>query len=288
MSTLSDWIPFEEKYCLFLGAGFSKCAANLPTARELFDFNLTNIGSVEEKRIIRLKKIKDSWDKSNPQDNIEEFISHLLEASDSQKKLIIWYIGRRLADPFIIEDYENHRRVIKIDEDLKFEIEGVKKARQLLNHFISPSLEGIITTNYDLLVEYTLGSKAFHYGKKMQKLYGAGPNSKYPFFKATFLTGSLPLLKLHGSISLTDMGYCTDGRGGITGKSLIVPPTHNKKVFKFVEDEWKIAKKVLNNSATLIIFGFAFNEYDTELLQLLKKLYTISKKDHINQYKFHN
>ena len=38
-------------YCLFLGAGFSKWAVDLPLVNELFDFNVNTFNQADEKRI---------------------------------------------------------------------------------------------------------------------------------------------------------------------------------------------------------------------------------------------
>jgi len=277
---ITESISSEDSYCLFIGAGFSKWAINLPLATELFDYNIQIWGTREAKKIEDLKRTKNKWDEENPSGNPEEFIRLMIESSEKNKKLVTWYIGRRLAEPFIVESSDlnyfgrayRQRRVMMIDDPRRLKIEGILKAKNFIDSLLSPSLEGIITTNYDLLIEYTLGTKRFNYGQKMQELHGQwavqirrwrdGP---------VILKGDLSLIKLHGSLSLTEKGYCTDGRGGITGRSIIVPPTQNKKIMDFVSLEWKNARKILKRSSTIIFFGFAFNQYDLEILKLLKK-----------------
>lgn len=273
MTTLADWTPLDSKYCLFFGAGFSKWAANLPTAVELFDFNIEPWGPREEKRLEDIKKIKISWDIENPNGNPEEFIRELIESGPKESKLVHWYICRRLADPFIRVDHyrgRSERHVLMIDEYRKYEIQGVKEAQRFIEPLLSVSLEGIITTNYDLLIEYALGTKRFNYGRRGSILHGRGAYPVSTWRGPVMLEGPLPLIKLHGSISLTEEGYCTDGRGGITGKAIIIPPTQNKKIMGFVTQEWKYAEEILDKSRTIIFFGFAFNEYDQSILSLLR------------------
>jgi len=288
MSTLAEWISPEKKYCLFIGAGFSKWAINLPTAAELFDYDIKLWGSRETKKLEELKKIKDAWDRENPSGNPEEFIRLMIESSKKEKQLVTWYIARRLADPFIAESsimttyygrkYQQ-RRVMMFDDTRRLKIAGIIKAKNFINSLLGPPLQGIITTNYDLLVEYALGTKGFNYGKKMEMLYGqwAMPIRRLRD-GPVFLKGDLPLIKLHGSISKTEKGYCTDGRGGITGRALIIPPTQNKEIMNFVSLEWRNAENILKNSSTIIFFGFAFNQYDLNILDLLKKTESWIKK----------
>jgi hypothetical protein len=277
---ISDLISPEDRYCLFIGAGFSKWAINLPTATELFDYQIQLWGVKEIKKFDQLKKLKESWDKNNPSGTAEEFIRFMIESSEENKKIVTWYIGRRLAEPFIVESSDLHysgkayrqRRVMMFDDPRKLKNPGVQKAKKFIDSCLGPSLEGIITTNYDLLIEYSLGTKGFNYGQKMQELYGnwAMPIRRLKEWPVT-LKGDLPLIKLHGSLSLTEKGYCTDGRGGITGKLIIIPPTQNKKIMAIVSSEWNHAEKILEHSYCLIFFGFAFNQYDLEILNLLKR-----------------
>jgi hypothetical protein len=50
-------------YSMFLGAGFSKWAVNLPLMKELFDFKIHIFNHTDEKRIEVVKMIKDHWAK---------------------------------------------------------------------------------------------------------------------------------------------------------------------------------------------------------------------------------
>jgi hypothetical protein len=281
MTTLVDWVSLGSKYCLFFGAGFSKWAANLPTAAELFDFNIEPWGLREGKRLEDIKKIKDLWDIENPNGNPEEFIRELIESGSEESKLIHWYICRRLADPFIWVDHYtsgSKRHVLMIDEYRKYDIQGVKEAQRFIEPLLNASLEGIITTNYDLLIEYALGTKRFNYGRRGSVLHGRGAYPVSTWLNPVILKGSLPLIKLHGSISLTDEGYCTDGRGGITGEAMIIPPTQNKEVMDFVTQEWEYAGEILAKFQTIVFFGFAFNKYDQSILSLFERTGKRTKK----------
>lgn len=55
----------SRMYCLFLGAGFSKWAVNLPLVNELFDFNVNTFNQADERRIEAAKLLKFHWDKEH-------------------------------------------------------------------------------------------------------------------------------------------------------------------------------------------------------------------------------
>lgn len=273
-TTLTDFCNREEKYSLLLGAGFSKWALGLPIVSELFDFKIRIWGVREKKRLDEIMKLKESWDSTNLDRNPEEFITYAYEGSEKDKFLITWYITRRLSDPFICEEngiFYSRRHILMIDEYRKNKIPGLIKAKKFFNFHMSPMLAGIITTNYDLVIEYSLGSKGFNYGQKDQILQGRGPYPVSQWKNPVMLKGDLPVAKLHGSISWTDKGYHTDGRGGLTGKALIVPPTQNKSEIDFFDKSWNLAKEILENSSKIIAFGFSFNQNDKKVLDLLSE-----------------
>ena len=85
------------------------------------------------------------------------------------------------------------------------------------------------------------------------------------------LSGNMPLAKIHGSISWDLTGKYTDGRRGLTGNALIVAPTPEKMPPEALRNTWELAETILMKSRSLIIFGFAFNPYDGEVMNLLKK-----------------
>ena len=136
MSTIADWIPREEKYCLFCGAGFSKWAVGLPTAYELFDFKIRTYGVRESTKLKKIQEFKIKWDEKHPSGNAEEFIGYSIDHTPESEKLVIWYIARRLAEPFIEKDNPSMlsnnevigRRLLAINEKRKFKRDGIKKS----------------------------------------------------------------------------------------------------------------------------------------------------------------
>jgi len=157
-----------------------------------------------------------------------------------------------------------------IDENRKYEIDGVRRANAFLGQFVT-NLSGIITTNYDLLVEYALGTKGFNYGILGQRLDGRGAYPVSQWNNPVVLKGTIPFAKIHGSISWDETSYYTDGRRGLTGNALIVAPTPEKQPSDLLEFHWNLSGKILSESTCLVVFGFAFNPYDEAVLDHLKR-----------------
>ena len=81
----------------------------------------------------------------------------------------------------------------------------------------------------------------------------------------------MALAKVHGSISWDQRARYTDGRRGLSGEALIIAPTPNKALQEELEDQWNLARKILLGSTSLIVFGFAFNPYDSAFLDHLRE-----------------
>ena len=259
---------------LLFGAGFSKWALDLPLANQLFDFKITPFGVREATKLVKVKRIKNNWDAENPNEPTERFIADALIRHDINKEIILWYIVRRLSEPFIWhEKYGNRtrRHVLMVDEKRKFEIDGVRKAQSFISKLIAAKqISGIITTNYDLLLEYSLGTKGYNYGIRNHKLTGRGAYPISEWQKPIILSGNISIAKIHGSLSWDEDGYYTDGRRGLTGNALIVAPTPEKEPSELLKFHWVLAKQILSNTTDLVVFGFAFNPYDVAVLNLLR------------------
>ena len=254
---------------VLLGAGFSKWAANLPLAFELFDFDLVPRNDREQRRLLLLRKDKDKWDFANPSGQAEEFVEWSLNKSAVRSSRVIWYLTRRLSDPFIATILGG-TQTLMIDDRRARELLGVKRAQDFLRLAVGPHTSGVLTTNYDLLIEYALTTKFFNYGRLGEHLTGRGHNPQFPWQNTPVtLSGATPLAKLHGSVSWQESIRFTDGRCGLNGKALIVAPRADKNGEDEMPEVWNLARKILARSTRIIVFGFAFNPYDRHLLQLL-------------------
>jgi len=263
----------DTKLALYLGAGFSKWAADLPVASQLFDFDVEIWGPREGRRLELVKALEHDWDMTHPGGLTEQFIADALNFGEKNKSAVLWYIARRLSEPFIWKEFHSHkwrRHVFMIDENRRFNVPGVVKAQSFLQRFCNLPLAGIITTNYDMMVEYALGTKGFNYGVQNQILTGRGAYPLAEWRNPVILKGDVSLAKIHGSISWDEYACYTDGRRGLTGDALIVAPTSEKQPPESLKSVWELAKRILQNVTRLVFFGFAFNPYDGAVLNLLK------------------
>ncbi len=256
---------------LILGAGFSKWAAGLPVAEGLFDFRITPLNIGEQRRLARLSGEKERWDEANPGGMAEEFVAQMIRTTDRTRRALLWYLTRRLSEPFI-GTMLGGRQTLMIDDARSGKLRGVQRIQRFLRNVAQAPLSGVVTSNYDLLIEYALGTSAFNYGAKGEVLYGRGKNPTFPWQGAwPMLRGDLPLAKIHGSISWSDNTRYTDGRCGLRGDALIVPPHAGKQRPPVLQATWKLAESILRASFKALVFGFGFNPYDAPLLTLLAR-----------------
>ena len=148
---------------------------------------------------------------------------------------------------------------------------GIARAAEFFASAAKANPAGLLTTNYDTVVECALGTDQFNYGIPGERLTGRGHNPVFPHqFAHRPVTGSLALSKLHGSLSWTENEKYTSGRPGRNGVALIVPPAPEKTPPSTLIHAWSLGARILNESQALVVFGFAFNPYDEALLALLR------------------
>ena len=258
---------------MLLGAGFSKWAADLPLASDLFDFAIEPFGPRDQRKLQSVMEAKGYWDAWHPGGHPEQFVGWAMDQAGEVGEAMMWYITHRLTIPFV--HYEFHagrtrRHVLGINDPRKWRRPGVTRARQWLTPWL-PKLTGVITTNYDLLVEYALGTRGFHYGYTGEVLSGRGHYPVSQWRNPVVLRGAAPISKVHGSISWEAGRRNSDGRGAIHGRALIVAPAHEKTPPASLAGEWALAGRILAESRGLIVFGFAFNPYDEAFGQHLRQ-----------------
>jgi hypothetical protein len=213
--------------------------------------------------------LKTDWDEANPGGLSEQFVAGALRSSGRNRRLVSWYVTRRLLDPFI-RAVLGGTQALMIDDSRRLQHEGIRIAQQFFRQFEERRLCGIVTTNYDLLVEYALGTVGFNYGALDEGLKGRGKNPWFPWQGIPVkLTGSLRVAKIHGSVSWDENSRYTDGRCGVKGTALIVPPDSEEGTPQSLRLTWDLARTILGESTDLLIFGFAFNPYDEAALNLL-------------------
>ena len=264
------------KHALLLGAGFSSWAAGLPVAKDLFDFNIDGFGPAERRQLKVVEELKHDWDQENLGVYAEKFVAHALTLSAEKRNQVLWYIGRRLTDPFIwysesVRTLRTRRYPLSIDEAEMLRHPAVAKARDFLDPFCKGwALSGIVTPNYDLVPEYALSSHRFNYGRPRERLVGRGRHHRER--RPVLAEGPVRIAKVHGSLSWSPDGLrYAECRQGITGGALIVAPSPEKEIPKVLAPVWELAESILMDANRLLVFGYSFNEYDNDMLQLLER-----------------
>lgn len=256
---------------LFLGAGFSKWAFDLPLVNQLFDLNISATSEQEVKKLALIEKDWGDWREKNPDVTPEKFVYWCMNKSSHRKSRIIWYVSRRLTEPFMTKIRGSYTSAM-FDERSIRENERIKYLREFFTKLSENGLSGILTCNYDTITECALGMSGFNYGVIGEQLFGRGINPLFPWQNAHLqVTGSISLAKLHGSLSWDINTKYTSGKPGRNGKALIIPPAPEKKTPVELQYTWALGAKLLEQSNILIIFGFAFNPYDQALLEYLKQ-----------------
>jgi hypothetical protein len=156
---------------VFVGAGFSKWAANLPIANELFDVGIADLCERDLRRRELIQYDWQKWRADNPGQTAEQFIFWSLNTSAHRRSRVTWYITRRLSEPFMTRIQGNFATMMINDRKAR-EDQGTIRARSFLSLLGGSNFAGIVTPNYDMLIEFALGTAGFNYGEVGKYLEG--------------------------------------------------------------------------------------------------------------------
>ena len=252
-----------KKVCLFLGAGFSKWSCDLPLVGGLFDFAVRTDNDIEKRRLQKLEAVFSQWSSGHSAAHAEQFIAYAQERQRT-RQLVNWYVVRRLTDDFV--SFGGTRRTFYINSFRATEHKGVAQARRLIERMFGTGLLSIITTNYDMVPEYALGSRRMNYGVVGEQIGW----TRYPYIQPVLALGDIRIAKLHGSVSWNESGLkTTDSRFGLTGKCLIVPPISEKVPSAALMAQWELGRAILSDTDVLVVFGFSFNDNDLAVRRLV-------------------
>jgi hypothetical protein len=264
---------------IILGAGFSRIAG-VPLASGLFE-DEPSVDRVSRERLVaRVLRGWNSWRGVNG-GAAEEYLSHLAQVDRGAYHDATWYVGlvialkmgrlRRVGGQPTITAH--HLALTTQDEDHERFWTTIFR----VTHDVC-----VVTTNYDVLAERGLRHKprprvprpGFHYGAGREVLAGGGYPS-YAHIVKVSAEGTVPLLKLHGSISWSVRGgkliKYHDCRPAIRGDAAIVAPIHEKTVPSFLEPTWQRAERELAASSTWLVVGYSLPAYDGEVRRLLRR-----------------
>lgn len=263
---------------VFLGAGFS-ALGGVPLASQLFEACPYADAALRENMIDRVLDGWDNWYRRTG-GTPEQYLTHLETQRGKRWYEAVWYValsvtlrtprvgilGRR---PTITHHTLNLTSGIGVHEVFWTAI------------FKRTTDVAVLTTNYDILAErgLRLGSRprlprpGFHYGSGPEQLKG----KSYPgVFRGQQpgTEGTVPLLKLHGSVSWAfgknDIDRYHDCRPAIRGDAAIIAPITEKSVPRPFRSIWDNAASALTKSNIWIIIGYSFPEYDRAINELFR------------------
>jgi hypothetical protein len=280
---------------LFLGAGFSK-PWGLPLAKELLPDSKEKWEQIIQEKFPRryqkqrAKRVQASWlkywNECQRQASVDQFAKKL--QSDEQGAMglpfddLTYFLAVRLA----VEQSEV--RVFHMQPQFTKHHFGMQDVilpcyDAVIQALDRDSLRGIVTTNYDLVVEKILGPDVtgrlggFNYGKQGQPLNRHHHQfSTQKWYQKESIDGTMPLLKIHGSLNWAyseeiGIDFYVDCYPSLTRgqRPLIVPPQSNVQQNVVLKQTWQKASEVLNGADVWVFCGYSFPDYDVDVRNLL-------------------
>jgi hypothetical protein len=262
---------------IFLGAGFS-APAGVPLASQLFDTE-PDVDRITRQQLVDsvLQRWND-WKDANG-GSPEEYLADLQERAGRPWVDAQWYVGLVIAlamgrlervglKPTITR--HNLNRTTGVQAHEAFWTTIFRRTEDI----------SVVTTNYDILPERGIRHErrprvprpGFHYGWGPEPLAGGGYPS-YSHIQEIWAAGTVPIYKLHGSISWSyrngQLVRYHDCRPAIRGDAAIVAPVTAKALPPYLESVWASARSALILSHTWLVVGYSLPAYDTLVRQLL-------------------
>lgn len=190
---------------VFLGAGFSR-AGGVPLAGELFESE-PRVDRITRQHLV--ERVVGGWRRWHERTGgrPEEYLSELQFKGGDLWQDAVWFVGLVIALEM--------GRVEPVGANLTITRHNLDRTTSIPEHesfwtaiFKRRADVAVLTTNYDVLPERGIRHEprprvsrpGFHYGFGPETLAGGGYPS-YSHLQKIATAGSVPLLKLHGSIS---------------------------------------------------------------------------------------
>lgn len=262
---------------VFLGAGFSK-VGGVPLASELFDAR-PEVDRITRQRLV--ERVVSRWEQwhSSTGGVPEEYLAFLESRGGHAWRDAVWFVGLVITlrvgrvelvgpQPTVVRHNVDRTTQIPVHEEFWSTI------------FRRTDEVAVITTNYEILPERGLRHEprprvprpGFNYGNGPEPLAGGGYPS-YAHIRKIATLGSVPLLKLHGSVSwsVRDQALVRyhDCRPAIRGDAAILAPVTDKSVPPYLRPTWEQASDCLANSGMWLVVGYSPPAYDEAVRELL-------------------
>jgi len=210
---------------------------------------------------------------------VDEF-GRLLHGSDAFSKFASfialrlsfkhWQVGMARETKWGVGDHVRKKKTIP------------REYREFLKALSKTRPVGIVSTNYDIVIEKLLGPLSsgrlggFNYGIPGEDLLGRHSVSSKWSYGPVKITGTVPLLKLHGSLNwaispdaeLVKYIDCRPSRGQ-RYEVLILPPAASE-MHDQLSKIWHHAHDALSAADVWVICGYSIPEYDRDVQDLLR------------------
>ena len=263
---------------VFLGAGFS-LLGGVPLASHLFDEE-PYVDTISRAKLV--ERVRDGWERWHERTRgaPEEYLTHLEAWGGQQWRDAVWYVALVITLGMRGVRVAGQRQVITHHSiSLANNIPEQEEFWQVL--FGKTTDVSVMTTNYDILAERGLRLKSkprlprpgFHYGDGPEQLSG-GSHPGIFHSPTPLAEGTVPILKLHGSVSWSlgksGIDRYHDCRPAIRGNPAIIAPANEKRIPSLFREIWGRAGAALAASRVWIIVGYSFPEYDEAINALFR------------------
>ena len=263
---------------VFLGAGFS-ALGGVPLASQLFEARPHADVALRGNMIERVLDGWNSW-YLRTGGTPEQYLTRLETQRGKQWYEAVWYVA--LSVTLSMPRVSIRVRRSAITHHTLNLTSGIDAHEVFWTAIFKRTTDvSVLTTNYDILAERglrlvsrpRLPRPGFHYGSGPEQLEG----KSYPgVFRSQRprTGGTVPLLKLHGSVSWAfgknGIDRYHDCRPAIRGDAAIIAPITEKSVPLSFRSIWDHAASALTKSNIWIIVGYSFPEYDRAINELFR------------------
>jgi hypothetical protein len=274
--------------CCIIGAGYSS-VAGIPLTSHLLDENVHVASRSAKARFEGVWRDFDIWRKENSLASVEEYLRDLYMGNrGALSPPFTWaveLIGAVLSTPRSQDSgLVNPRYAVRLTRPLRCALHEAFWTC-IISRFESISA---VTTNYDVLTERCLRHRRMARSSMPGFFYGGLPVPQLaegvalPWktedrMRVIRLEGSVPLMKVHGSLNwsvrLGEILIYQDARAAFRrgGDAAIVPPTPEKQIPPWLQPVWTEAEQHLAYADSWVICGYSLPQYDIAMREMLSR-----------------
>lgn len=263
---------------VFLGAGFSHLGG-VPLAPHLFD-KRPEVDSVGRDLLVnRVVALWEAWH-TETGGAAEQYLSYLQKCNLRDYYDAVKFVGLSIALQMGELQFVLGRGSTITRHSLT-RTSGVPVHESFWTTLFRTDTDvAVVTTNYDILPERGIRHEprprvirpGFNYGHGTQPLAGRGYPS-YAHIRDIKASGSVPIFKLHGSISWSiekrKLIHYHDCRPAVRGDPAIVAPVMEKYIPWYLAETWEMARDAMRQSSLWIVVGYSMPSYDSAVRDLL-------------------